>query len=285
MSSRLTLPCGPSNSYAFSTAIHGIRRRSAARASRARVAAFSLTSICSRAAAQASGDTIGGVFIPGCPLRCCVSLALFLFMCISCSCSLLHCQRLCDSPAAAGGRTPWLHRRSANGSDIPSSCVRPATRAPDSPAGDQLQPWQRMKDAHQHIHRDHSSQWRRVMRRRAKQILRGADDSGQQRHDCERWRTSEAQTVGCAEECRVATVLDHLLRPHGAMSGLNVSHGRTCRGGATTCPCRCAPWARDRATGTCPKARRVRAHRRSRCGRRRRPRARTRSCRAAGAGK
>src|SRR5262249_31279908 len=88
------LALGPSNSYAFSTAIHGIRRRSAARVSRARIRAFSFTSICWRAASQASGDTIGGVFIPRCPLWSCMSLALFLSMCLSCSYSFLHCQRL-----------------------------------------------------------------------------------------------------------------------------------------------------------------------------------------------
>src|SRR6266853_3704403 len=66
-SSRLALPPGPSNSYAFSTAIHGIRRRSAASASRARIEAFSFTSSCSRAAAHSCGDTIGGVFIASGP--------------------------------------------------------------------------------------------------------------------------------------------------------------------------------------------------------------------------
>src|SRR5215469_13399591 len=65
-SSRLTLPVGPSNSYAFSTAIHGIRRRSAASASRARVRAFSFSSICSRADSHASRATIGGVRMAGC---------------------------------------------------------------------------------------------------------------------------------------------------------------------------------------------------------------------------
>src|SRR5882762_3830979 len=53
---------------------------------------------------------------------------------------------------------------------------------------------------------------------------------------------------------------------------------RTRRGGATRRPSRCAPWVRGRATGTCPRGRPVRAHKWSRCGRRRRPRARTRSC-------
>src|SRR5215471_2194925 len=62
-SSRLTLPFGPSNSYFFSTATHGIRRRSAASASRERVKAFSLTRSCCRAASHSCCDTIGGVFI------------------------------------------------------------------------------------------------------------------------------------------------------------------------------------------------------------------------------
>src|SRR6202158_1190965 len=61
--SRPALPLGPSSSYFFSTAIHGIRLRSAASASRARVEAFSFTSSCSRAAAHSCGDTINGVFI------------------------------------------------------------------------------------------------------------------------------------------------------------------------------------------------------------------------------
>src|SRR4029450_9139223 len=62
-SSRLALPSAASNSYSFSTASQGIRRRSAASASRARVNSFSLTSSSARAAADSSGDTIGGVFI------------------------------------------------------------------------------------------------------------------------------------------------------------------------------------------------------------------------------
>src|SRR6202034_922088 len=76
-SSRLTLPLGPSNSYFFSTAIHGIRRRSAASASRERVKAFSFTRSCCRAASHSCSDTIGGVFIAtplsGAP---CLSLCL-----------------------------------------------------------------------------------------------------------------------------------------------------------------------------------------------------------------
>src|SRR5215217_1819996 len=62
------MPSGPSNWYALSTASHGIRRRSAASASRARVSSFSFTSSSWRAASHASGDTIGGVFMRT-PLR------------------------------------------------------------------------------------------------------------------------------------------------------------------------------------------------------------------------
>src|SRR5262249_8041785 len=112
-SSRLTLPWGPSNSYAFSTAIHGIRRRSAARASRARIRVFSFTSICWRAASQASGDTIGGVFIPRCPLWSCMSLALFLSMCLSCSYSFLHCQRLVRAATVSTGPSFELCRQTS----------------------------------------------------------------------------------------------------------------------------------------------------------------------------
>src|SRR5450631_2854869 len=43
------------------------RRRSAASASWARIWAFSLTSICWRAASQACGETIGGVWMAGSP--------------------------------------------------------------------------------------------------------------------------------------------------------------------------------------------------------------------------
>src|SRR5215210_2445944 len=63
MSSRLTRPAGASNQYSLSTSIHGIRRRSAASASRARVSSFSLTRSASRALRQSCGETIGGVFI------------------------------------------------------------------------------------------------------------------------------------------------------------------------------------------------------------------------------
>src|SRR5581483_6625768 len=74
-SSRLTLPLGPSNSYFFSTAIHGIRRRSAASASRERVKAFSFTRSCWRAASHCCGDTIGGVFFGRFSFRFSMSLS------------------------------------------------------------------------------------------------------------------------------------------------------------------------------------------------------------------
>src|SRR5262249_13880067 len=77
-SSRLTLPLGPSNSYFFSINIHGIRRRSAAMASRARVNSFSLTSSCCRAASHSCCDTIGGVFIAICPCVCSLFLSLLV---------------------------------------------------------------------------------------------------------------------------------------------------------------------------------------------------------------
>jgi len=56
---------------------------------------------------------------------------------------------------------------------------------------------------------------------------------------------------------------------------------RTCRDGATMRPSRDARAARDRATGTCPRAHPGRARRWNRCDRRHRPRARMRSCLAA----
>src|SRR5712691_11766604 len=72
----LTLLLGPSNSYFLSTACHGIRRRSAASASRERVKAFSFTRSCWRAASHSCCDTIGGVFIARCPFPCSLSLSL-----------------------------------------------------------------------------------------------------------------------------------------------------------------------------------------------------------------
>src|ERR1700722_20014275 len=77
-SSRLTLPLGPSNSYFFSTAIQGIRRRSAARASRERVRAFSFTRSCCRAVSHSCCDTIGGGFIARCPFACSLFVDIFI---------------------------------------------------------------------------------------------------------------------------------------------------------------------------------------------------------------
>src|SRR5262245_62641164 len=77
-SSRLALPSGPTNSYFFSTASHGIRRRSAASASRERVKAFSFTRSCWRAASHSCCDTIGGVLIARCPFGCSLFLSLFV---------------------------------------------------------------------------------------------------------------------------------------------------------------------------------------------------------------
>src|SRR5437879_3672816 len=75
-SSRLSLPFGPSNSYFFATAIHGIRRRSAASASRERVKAFSFPSSCWRAASHSCADTIGGALFGRCPFG--FSMSLFV---------------------------------------------------------------------------------------------------------------------------------------------------------------------------------------------------------------
>src|ERR1700721_667538 len=77
-SSRLTLPLGPSNSYFFSTAVQGIRRRSAARASRERVKAFSFTRSCCRAVSHSCCDTIGGGFIARCPFARSLFVDIFI---------------------------------------------------------------------------------------------------------------------------------------------------------------------------------------------------------------
>ena len=54
------MPLGPSNSYFLTTASQGIRRRSAASASRERVKAFSFTRSCCHAASHSFCDTIEG---------------------------------------------------------------------------------------------------------------------------------------------------------------------------------------------------------------------------------
>src|SRR5229473_1705842 len=77
-SSRLALPLGPSNSYFLSTATHGIRRRSAASASRERVRDFSFTRSCWRAASHSGCDTIGGGFMARCSFPCSLSLSLLV---------------------------------------------------------------------------------------------------------------------------------------------------------------------------------------------------------------
>src|SRR5437867_4164915 len=64
----------------------------------------------------------------------------------------------------------------------------------------------------------------------------------------------------------------HEAGPRSALSAC-----RTRRGGGTRPPSHYALVARGRATGTCPKGGPVRAHTWNRCGRRRRPRPRTRS--------
>src|SRR6266478_7062146 len=79
-SSRLTLPLGPSNSYFFFTASHGIRRRSAASASRARVNSFSFTSSCWRAASHSCADTILERFISLASVSRSISFSFILFL-------------------------------------------------------------------------------------------------------------------------------------------------------------------------------------------------------------
>src|SRR5579863_4962427 len=79
-SSRPTLPLGPSNSYFLSTASQGIRRRSAASASRERVKAFSFTRSCWCAASHSCCETIGGVFIARYSLPGSFSLSLLVAM-------------------------------------------------------------------------------------------------------------------------------------------------------------------------------------------------------------
>src|SRR5260370_32793876 len=75
---RLTLPLGPVELYFLATARQGIRRRSAASASRERVKAFSFTRSCLRAASHSCCDTIGGVLIARCPFPCSLSLSLLV---------------------------------------------------------------------------------------------------------------------------------------------------------------------------------------------------------------
>src|SRR5947199_1249145 len=97
----LALPLGPSNSYSFSTASHGIRRRSAASASRARVNSFSFTSSCWRAASHFCGDTILGRLICFASISGFISfsfiLASFDFVCSFFFIKLVHRERSCSA--------------------------------------------------------------------------------------------------------------------------------------------------------------------------------------------
>src|SRR5215471_15654597 len=114
-SSRVTLPWGPSNSYFFSTAIHGIRRRSAASASRERVRVFSFMRSCCCAASHSCRDTTAGVFIAICPFCCSLFLSLLVAM------SFLLCfleqsetprseklSELCRCPPTQNPRDGWV---------------------------------------------------------------------------------------------------------------------------------------------------------------------------------
>src|SRR5215470_688431 len=126
-SSRLTLPLGPSNSYFFSTAIHGMRRRAAAIASRDRVKAFSFSRSCRRAVSHSSGDTTGGVFFGSCPFGFSMSLfalvdILFLLVFLNettrseklSELRNAHCQNSSRGPRSGGHRccarnACWTH--------------------------------------------------------------------------------------------------------------------------------------------------------------------------------
>src|SRR6187455_1535301 len=61
-------------------------------------------------------------------------------------------------------------------------------------------------------------------------------------------------------------------------STISLSACRTRHGGETRILFRYVPWERGRATGTFPRAHRVRVHRWNRCGTQHRPLARTHSC-------
>src|ERR1700720_827348 len=110
-SSRLTLPLGPSNSYFLSTTIHGMRRRSAASASRERVKAFSFTSICWRAASHSCCDTIGGVFIARCPF----GFSLFLSLLVAISFLLCFLKQTETSRSENFSELADAHRQNSSG--------------------------------------------------------------------------------------------------------------------------------------------------------------------------
>src|SRR5947207_6290473 len=107
-SSSLALPSGPSNTYSFSTASHGIRRRSAASASRARVNSFSFMRSCWRAASHSCADTTlpsnsSSVVFIVCSFSIGLSSAAKYFERESCQ-SLARCRRqngnVCDAQRA-----------------------------------------------------------------------------------------------------------------------------------------------------------------------------------------
>ena len=110
-----TGPSGPSKRYSFSTAIRGIRRRSAASASRARVSSFSLTSSSSRAASHSCGDTIGGMFISAPPP------------------SGTHRRHRTGAPRGRAGDPSTRPPRSSALGSSESRCVRPSTTRVTTP--------------------------------------------------------------------------------------------------------------------------------------------------------
>jgi hypothetical protein len=96
-----------------------------------------------------------------------------------------------------------------------------------------------------------------------------------------RWHWSPRNRTAALDDRRFAPrVARPLYRPGGCQPSPPeqrcISIGR---GAGTRRRARCVPAARDRATGTCPIASRGRARRPNRCGRRRRPGTRRRSCR------
>src|SRR5262252_755818 len=72
------LALGPLECVRLSTTIQGIRRRSAASASRDRVKAFSFSRSCSRTASHSCCDTIEGMFVARCPFSCSLFLSLLV---------------------------------------------------------------------------------------------------------------------------------------------------------------------------------------------------------------
>ena len=120
----------------FSTASHGIRRRSAAIASRARVSSFSFTSSRWRAASHSAGVTIGGClhggapFWPGCPRVRSYCGGAATRPRTSSMCSAAHrADRPSRGPARPGTAAPPASARSAAGT-VPGAArpARPVTR-------------------------------------------------------------------------------------------------------------------------------------------------------------